>query len=114
MPKDVGVNLLCGLGTGSSRSKLSPARARLRDDAIELARVDKLLVLAGYSYEVVALAQATDGWLHVGVETLYAPKLLPQTGELTALACAVATLGQALTDRVADLFAQRRPALALA
>jgi len=114
MPQVVGVDLLRGLGTGSSIAKLSPARARLCEEAIELVRAGKLLGLAAYSYEVVALAQPVDGRLRVGVETLYAPKLLPQSGQLTALACAVATLGQALTDRVADLFAQRRAALALA
>jgi hypothetical protein len=114
MPQVVGVNLLRGLETGSSRPKLSPARSRLRDDAIELARAEKLLGLAGYSYEVVALAPPTDGLLRAGVETLHAPKLLPQSGQLTALACAVATVGQALTDRVSDLFAQRRAALGLA
>jgi hypothetical protein len=114
MPQVVGVELLRELGSASSRLKLSPAQARLRDDAIELVRADKLLGRAGYSYEVVALTPPTDGRLHIGVETLYAPKLLPQSGQLTALACAVATLGQALTDRVTDLFAQRRAALALA
>jgi hypothetical protein len=114
MPQMVGVNLLRGLGTDSSRPKLSPAQTRLREDAIELVRAGKLLRLAGYCYEVVALAQPTDDWLRVGIETLYAPRLLPQTGQLTALACAVATLGQALSDRVADLFAQRRASLALA
>jgi hypothetical protein len=114
MPQAVGVNLLRGLETESFRSSLSPARAKLRDDAVGLARAGKLLGLAGYSYEVVALAQVNGGRLHAGVETLYAPKLLPQSGQLTALACAVATLGQALTDRVAELFAQRRAALAVA
>jgi hypothetical protein len=110
----VGVDLLRGLGAASSRAKLSPARARLRDDAIELTRADNLLGRAAYSYEIVALAQPADARLRAGVETLDAPRLLPESGQLTALACAVATLGQALTDRVAELFAQRRAALALA
>jgi len=114
MPQAVGVELLRGLGTESFGPNRSPAQAKLRDDAIELTRAGKLLGRAAYSYEIVALAPPVDVWLRAGVETLHAPKLLPESGQLTALACAVATLGQALTDRVSELFAQRRAALALA
>jgi hypothetical protein len=114
MPLAVGTDLLRRLGHESFGPKRSQAQMKLREAAIEITRADKLLGLTAYSYEIVALAPPADGWLRAGAETLYAPKLLPESGQLTALACAVASLGQALTDRVAALFAQRRAALALA
>src|SRR3972149_2918190 len=58
-------------------------------------------------------ARAADSMRLEG-EVLYAPKLLPEAGELTALACAVATLGPRLEQRVASLFAARQASVAIA
>ncbi len=91
----------------------SAARSRLRRDAIELARSENLAD-AAYSYRIVALGAPAAASLVLGPETLYAPQLLPQSGELTAVACAVCTLGPALGQRVGALFAERRASLAAA
>ena len=60
------------------------------------------------------LAAPAAELLCAGGETLFAPWLLPASGQLTAIACAVCTLGPLLEKRVSELFAERRASLALA
>jgi hypothetical protein len=91
----------------------SPGRTRLRAQAMALVR-DEALVDAAYSYRIVPLEAPAAPLLHAGGELLEAPWLLPASGELTALACGVCTLGPALERRVSSLFAQRRLSLAMA
>jgi len=91
----------------------APARARLREEALELAQREAL-VDAAYCWRVVALEAPAGAHLHAGGERLHAPWLLPEAGELTALACLVCTLGERLERRICELFAERRAALALA
>lgn len=91
----------------------SAARARLRAQALAMAREDAL-VDAAYSFHIVPLQAPAAPLLQAGGESLEAPWLLPASGQLTALACGVCTLGPALEHRVSDLFAQRRASLALA
>jgi hypothetical protein len=45
---------------------------------------------------------------------LHAPWLLPESGTLTAIACAVCTLGPAFEQRISELFAGRQASLAMA
>jgi hypothetical protein len=87
----------------------------LRRDALAMVRADHL-VLPHASWRVVALdaAPRACGTLQLAGHRLEVPWLLPASGRLTALAIAVATLGHALEQRVEQLFAARRPALALA
>ncbi|MCC7059308.1 MAG: hypothetical protein IT508_03660 [Burkholderiaceae bacterium] len=89
------------------------ARARLRSEAIELARAEAL-VQAAYCWRVSGLEAPAGAHLHAGGERLHAPWLVPAAGELTALACVVCTLGDRLERRAGELFAQRRAALGLA
>ena len=91
----------------------SASRERLRREAIALARAEAL-VDAAYCYCIVPLAAPAAELLCAGGETLFAPWLLPASGQLTAIACAVCTLGPLLEKRVSELFAERRASLALA
>lgn len=91
----------------------SPARARLRAQALDLLRRERLLD-AAWSYRIAPLEAPAAERLHVGGETLVAPMLLPDSGVLTALACAVCTIGPALERRVRALFGERRASLAVA
>jgi hypothetical protein len=91
----------------------SPARTRLRAQALAMAR-DDALVRAAYSYRIVPLQAPAAPLLQAGGESLEAPWLLPVSGQLTALACGVCTLGPELERRVSELFAQRRASLAMA
>jgi hypothetical protein len=91
----------------------SALRDRLRREALQLAQTEDL-VDSAYSYRIVPLEAPAAPQLRAGGETLYAPRLLPESGQLTALACAVCTLGARLEQRVTSLFAERRASLALA
>lgn len=91
----------------------------LRAQAMALARELDLL-RARASWHIVPLEPASDGSgavegvLCVDGRHLRAPWLIPASGRLTAVACAVYTIGDALELQVAELFAQRRASLAVA
>lgn len=90
-------------------------RRALRDQAVALARGEDL-VQPRAAWRIVPLDSdpGTSGGLCAGGHRLEAPWLLPASGQLTAIACAVATIGDAIERRVASLFTERRAALALA
>ena len=96
--------------TGEARG---PADGRRRRQALDLAR-ERGLGRAACVFDVVALDAAEDGVLSLRGESLHAPRLIPKTGQLTALAFGACTLGAAISEHVAALFAERRAALALA
>lgn len=85
----------------------------MRREAFDLVKRESLVDPA-YSYRIVPLEGLTAGILLAEGERLEAPRLLPPSGELTAVACGVATLGTALEQRVTALFAERCVSLALA
>jgi hypothetical protein len=87
--------------------------ARLHDKAIALVEGEQLIAPA-FCSRVVKLDQCAGEFLIAEGEVLHAPRLQPSEGELTALACGVATLGPALERKVTSLFAARQPSLALA
>ena len=87
--------------------------ARFRARAVDLARAEGL-GQALITHRIVPLDRPADAVLVAGGETFHAPRLLPESGELTALAFGAATLGPALPARVTALFAERQPSLALA
>jgi hypothetical protein len=89
------------------------ARQRYRDEALELIARESLISPA-FSFRIANLERPAGEMLHVGGENICAPRLLPESGELTALACAVVTLGPRLEQRAALLFAERCYSLALA
>lgn len=90
-------------------------RRALRDQAVALARGEDL-VQPRAAWRIVPLDSdpGPGGGLCAGGHRLEAPWLLPASGRLTAIACAVATIGDAIERRVASLFTERRAALALA
>lgn len=93
-------------------------RARLvalREEALALVR-DAGLLRTRACWRIVPLERSPEGSGELCLEgrRLQAPWLLPEAGTLTAVACAAATLGPALEQRVAQLFAERRAALAVA
>lgn len=96
-----------------SGGRPSAARIRLRESVLAMARAESL-VDAAYCYRIVPLEAPAAPLLRAGGEALEAQWLLPDSGELTALACGVCTLGPALERRVSELFAQRRVSLAVA
>ena len=72
------------------------------------------LLEAAYCYRIVPLDEPPRDRLRVGGEVLDAMRLVPESGQLTAIAAAVCTLGPALERRTTALFAERRTSLALA
>ncbi len=88
-------------------------RGRFRRDAIDLVERERLLS-AAYCYRIVPLDEPPSHVLRAGGETLDALRLVPESGQLTAVAVAVCTLGPALEQRASVLFAEKRMSLALA
>lgn len=108
-----GADLLRRVAALPLRGRATALRARLRGDALELARAEKL-VEAAYSYRIVPLEAPATPFLCAGGEVLQAPQLLPEKGKLTALGCAACTVGPLIEARVRALFAEKRASLALA
>jgi acyl transferase domain-containing protein len=113
MPQARGFDVIRSVAESTPPRPLAPAVARLRREALALAAHERL-VQAAYSYRIVPLEGPADDVLCADGETLAAPWLLPESGELTAVACGVCTIGRALEDRVQALFAERRASLAVA
>jgi len=104
-----------------SAGRVPPQVARLgklvalRDQAMDLVRERNLLQTRA-SWRIVALdgEPGEAGWLCLDGQRLQAPWLVPASGQLTAVACAVATIGNALENHVGELFAQRKASLGVA
>lgn len=94
-------------------SGLTDARRRFRGEAIALARAEGL-GRAEMTFAVVPLDAPAAETLRAGGEKFFAPRMLPDSGELTALAFGVCTIGPALVEKVRALFAERKMSLALA
>jgi len=90
-----------------------PQRDRYRRDALDLIEREDLID-AAYCYRIVPLDEPPNICLRAGSETLDAMRLVPESGQLTAVAAAICTLGPALEQRITALFAERRTSLALA
>ena len=88
-------------------------RGRYRREAIDLLTRENLLE-AAFCYRIVALDEPPSDVLRAGGQALDALRLVPESGQLTALGVGVLTLGPALERRASALFAERRISLALA
>jgi len=108
-----GFDVLSQVQAAPLKGRPSASRTRFREQALAMAR-DESLVEAAYSYRIVPLQAPAAPVLQAGGESLEAPWLLPASGQLTALACGVCTLGPALERRVSELFGERRASLAMA
>ncbi len=97
-------------GPGVARARLPN---RFRRAAHQMVERDGLVAPA-FRFAIVDLERPAAATLHAGGMSLHAPRLLPAAGELTALACGVATIGARLEQRVTALCAERRVSLALA
>jgi hypothetical protein len=86
---------------------------RFRREAIDLVEHESLLD-ATYCYRIVPLDEPPNHVLRAGGETLDGLRLVPESGQLTAVAVGVLTLGPGLERRASALFAERRMSLALA
>ena len=113
MPAALDINVLGAVAASPPQRKLPPASLRLRQQALGLAEAEGL-GRASYSFRIVPLESPAGDVLCADGEQLAAPWLIPEQGELTAVACGVATLGGALEARVSRLFAEQRRALAVA
>ena len=90
-----------------------PQRAQFRRDALDLIGHEDL-IKAAYCHRIVPLDEPPTTCLRAGGETLDALRLVPASGQLTAIAAAICTLGPALEQRITTLFAERHHSLALA
>ncbi|MDT3686293.1 MAG: hypothetical protein RO009_14760 [Pseudorhodoplanes sp.] len=97
---------------GQASAKRS-SQQRFRDEALALIERESLAEPA-LSFSIVDLEEPAAETLRAGDERFYAPKLLPQSGRLTALACGVATVGPRVEARVGALFRERSMSLGLA
>jgi hypothetical protein len=113
MPLVRNVDTLKLLRASPPRRALSPVRARLRADALQLASTEGL-GRGAFSYAFVGLDGAARDLLCADGQHAPVPWALPASGQLTAVACCVCTVGPALPARVQSLFAQKRRALAVA
>ncbi|ODU06494.1 MAG: hypothetical protein ABS84_17160 [Rubrivivax sp. SCN 71-131] len=93
------------------RDKLDELRRR----ALAIVR-DEGLLAPRACWRVAALQgkPGAAGWLDLDGGRLQAPRLVPASGRLTGVACAVLTLGAAVTSRIDALFTARAVSLALA
>jgi hypothetical protein len=98
---------------GSEGLARTAVTARLRLQALEYAQAENLVQCA-WSYRVVPLEGPAGDILCLDGEHLPAPWLIPESGELTAVACCVCTIGPLLEERVTALFGERRASLAVA
>ena len=92
---------------------VSAVRRRFRAEAIQIARAENL-GLAQFNFAITPLDAPASDILRAGGEAFHAPRMLPPSGELTALAFGVCTLGEGITHKVRALFAERKISLALA
>lgn len=112
MLEPFGIDVLGAVAGARPRRALSPVALRHRERALDLARSERLgrgLIIG----RIVPLDGVDDGTLLVDGERLPAPRLIPESGHLTAVACCVCTLGASLGERVSALFAEGRRSLAL-
>ncbi|MCK6433675.1 MAG: hypothetical protein HUU30_14770 [Burkholderiaceae bacterium] len=100
--------------TATLLRRLPPLPSGARGEQARAELVEHDLAAAAWVYRIVDIEEMASGWLTVGGERLYAPRLLPQGGRLTALGVGACTLGPRIEQRVRELFHDRRPALALA
>ncbi len=107
------IDVLPALAACPPSPGLSAVARRQREQAMALAAAENL-GKGSYRCRIVPLDGIAQDTLLVGGERLAAPLLIPESGELTAVACGVCTLGTALEDRAAELFADGRRSLALA
>ncbi len=92
-----------------------PRLAALREEALAMVEAESLAAPRAI-WRIAALDGEPDtaGTLCIDGRQLEAPWLLPARGRLTAVVCAVCTIGDALEARAAALFAERRASLAVA
>jgi len=113
MPLVRNVDTLKLLQASPPRRALSPLHGRLRAEALQLVRAERLGAGA-ISYAFAGLDGAARELLCANDRQEPVPWTRPASGQLTALACCVCTLGAALPARVQGLFAQKRRALGVA
>ena len=113
MPTVRSSGLLREIAMSPCASERFEQRGRLRCEAIDLIEHENLLN-AAYCYRIVPLDEPPSHVLRAGGETLEATRLVPESGQLTAVAIGICTLGPALEQRATELFAERRMSLALA
>jgi hypothetical protein len=113
MPTIRGSGLLREVATSPCADAALRQRGRFRRDAIALVEHENLLY-AAYCYRIVPLDEPPSHVLRAGGEVLDALRLVPESGQLTAVAVGICTLGPKLEQRSTALFAERRMSLALA
>jgi len=106
------VDTLALLAAAPPRRAYAPAAARLRAAALELAR-ERRLGDGAFSFRFVPRAEAS-GLLAADGPLEPLAGALPAIERLAAIVCGVCTLGPAISDCVGELFAARRPAVAVA
>jgi len=85
----------------------------MREEALAAIERDALAAPA-FSYRILPVRSVRDNAIDVGEAILDVPLLCSLPGELIAVAALACTLGPGFQPRISDLFAARRPSLALA
>jgi len=91
----------------------SAQAARARAEALDLLERESPAAPA-FGYAIHPAHKLSDDTLRVAEAELTVPALAGQNGELAAVAAVACSLGASIQHRVSELFALRRPALALA
>jgi len=85
----------------------------MREEA--LAEIERdVLATPAFSYRIHPVLSARRDAIELGEAVLDVPLLAAQPGELVAVAAVACTLGPGFQERISELFAARRPLLALA
>jgi hypothetical protein len=107
------VDLSLSLRQLLARPGSSRCAARVRVEALEMIERDALARPA-FGYRILPVETVQGIAVDVGGAALDAPLLAGEAGELKAVAAAACTLGAAIQEQIAALFATRRRSLALA
>jgi hypothetical protein len=93
---------------------LGNIRNRLRRQAAEQINEYRLLDQAAYSYEIVPISHDGIGAIRFAEASIDAPRLIPDSGDLSHVGAAACTLGPAISLHTSALFETKKASIALA
>ncbi len=94
-------------------ARASSREARTREEALAAIERDALAAPA-FCFRILPVRSVRGDAIDLGEAILDVPLLAAQPGELIAVAAVACTLGPGFQQRISQLFAARRPSLALA
>lgn len=113
MTTKIGINLHRDLERLISHD-LETRHGKLSRQAAEVILEYNLLSQPAFSFCTVPVDQVSQGIVVAQGKRIYAPRVIPESGELTSIGCSVCTLGQRISDQITTLFKEKKASLALA